>query len=216
MKRLLSILSHPLVILGLVLTCDQVFKIWIKTNMYLGQEFPVFGNWFLIHFTENNGMAFGFEFGADAGKLFLSVFRVIAIGGIVWYLVRIVRRKSPRGVIVCISLILAGAIGNMIDSAFYGMLFNDSFNRVASFLPADGGYAPLLFGKVVDMLYFPLIDGFLPSWVPFWGGDYFVFFRPVFNIADSSITIGVIILLLFHRNFFRDEKEGEEKPAVTA
>lgn len=173
--------------------------------MYLGEEIPVLGNWFIIHFTENNGMAFGLEFGADIGKLILSVFRIVAISGIAWYLVKIYKKHAPTGVIVCVSLILAGAIGNILDSAFYGMIFNESYNEIASFMPEGGGYAPFLFGKVVDMLYFPLVEGFLPNWIPIWGGEYFIFFRPVFNIADSSITVGVLTLILFYRNYFRDE-----------
>ena len=207
MKRFLNIVSHPVFVILAVLFFDQVFKIWIKTNMYLGEEIPLLGNWFLIHFTENNGMAFGLEFGAEAGKLFLSIFRIIAIGAITWYLIKIYRDKAPRGVIVCVSLILTGAIGNILDSAFYGLIFSDSYNNIATFMPEVGGYAPLLFGKVVDMLYFPLIEGFLPTWIPLWGGDYFIFFRPVFNIADSSITIGVLTLILFYRNYFREEKK---------
>ena len=179
--------------------------------MYLGEEINVFGDWFIIHFTENNGMAFGLQFGGKVGKLILSIFRIVAISAIAWYLIKIFRQKAPRGVVVCISLILAGAIGNIIDSAIYGLIFSDSYNQIATFMPDEGGYAPFLYGKVVDMLYFPMVEGFLPTWLPFWGGDYFIFFRPVFNIADSSITIGVISLILFYRNFFKEEKEGEEE-----
>ncbi len=180
--------------------------------MYLGEEIAVFGNWFIIHFTENNGMAFGLEFGQETGKLLLSLFRIVAIGAITWYLAKIYREKAPRGVVVCISLILAGAIGNILDSTFYGLLFGESsFNNVAQFLPEEGGYAPALFGKVVDMLYFPLMEGFLPDWIPFWGGEYFIFFRPVFNIADSSITVGVLTLILFFRNYFKEDRSSSEE-----
>ena len=209
MKRFLNIISHPVFVVLGVLFIDQLFKIWIKTHMYLGEEIRVLGNWFIIHFTENNGMAFGLEFGAEWGKLFLSVFRILAIGAITWYLVKIFRNKAQKGVVVCVSLILAGAIGNIIDSAFYGLIFNESYNQVATLMPEEGGYAPFLFGKVVDMLYFPVVEGFLPGWIPFWGGDYFIFFRPVFNIADSSITIGVMALILFYRNYFKEEKFNE-------
>lgn len=207
LKRAIEIISHPVFVVLIILLLDQVFKVWVKSNFYLGEEIRVLGDWFILHFTENNGMAFGLEFGDRNGKLFLSIFRILAIGAIIWYLVRIYVSGAPRGVIVCISMILAGAIGNIIDSAFYGLIFSDSYGAVATAFPENGGYAPFLFGKVVDMLYFPLVEGFLPEWIPFWGGDYFIFFRPVFNLADSSITIGVLSLVLFYRPYFREEKQ---------
>ena len=202
-------LLHPLLIVSAILLADQSVKIWIKLNMYLGQEFPVIGNWFIIHFTENNGMAFGLEFGNEWGKLLLSLFRIVAIGALSWYLSLIYKQKAPRGVVICISMILAGAIGNVLDSLFYGMIFSDSYGALATLFPESGGYSSFLFGKVVDMLYFPIVEGFLPNWIPIWGGDYFVFFRPVFNIADSAISIGVISLIIFYRSFFREEKKIE-------
>ncbi len=196
--------GHKAVILiFLVLLIDQIFKFYIKTNMMLGQEIKVFGDWFIIHFTENNGMAFGMEFGGSKGKLLLSVFRIVAIGGIGYYIYHLVKTKAPNGYILCIALIFAGAIGNLIDSAFYGMIFNDSNYQVAQFMPTEGGYSSFLHGRVVDMLYFPVMQGHYPSWFPFWGGDQFIFFRPVFNIADSSITVGVIIILIFQKRFFK-------------
>ncbi|RXQ93018.1 lipoprotein signal peptidase [Ancylomarina salipaludis] len=201
----MSLIKKSALFIVVLLILDQVFKIWIKTHMMLGEEFPVFGDWFIIHFIENNGMAFGMELEGKMGKILLSLFRIVAICGIGWYLNDICKKKAPRGLILSIGLIFAGAMGNIIDSAFYGMIFNDSYYQVASFLPDAGGYSSFLHGKVVDMLYFPLIDGNFPSWVPFWGGDHFVFFRPVFNIADSYITIGVALILLFHKKYFVQE-----------
>ena len=151
MKRFIS---HPVFVVIAVLLFDQFVKIWVKMNMHLGEEIPLLGNWFIIHFTENNGMAFGLEFGAYWGKLFLSIFRIIAIGALTWYLLYIRKQKAPVGVTVCMSLILAGAIGNVLDSSFYGLIFSHSYGSVATLFPADGGYAGFLFGKVVDMLFF--------------------------------------------------------------
>ena len=189
-----------------LLVIDQVVKIWIKTHMMIGDEFSVFGDWFKIHFIENNGMAFGMELGGGKwGKTVLSVFRLIAVVGIAWYLGRLIKEKAPMGVILSFGLIFCGAVGNIIDSAFYGMIFSDSYSQVATLFPHGGGYSSFLHGKVVDMLYVPLYEGFLPQRIPIWGGDFFVFFRPVFNLADS-ITIGVFILLLFHRKFFASKK----------
>ncbi|MFM7054413.1 MAG: lipoprotein signal peptidase [Bacteroidota bacterium] len=201
-------MRRPLIIILLVLLIDQALKFWIKTNMYLGQEYHIAGDWFIIHFTENNGMAFGLEFAGEFGKLFLSLFRIVAVFGIGWYLNRLVIEKAHPLLITSMSLILAGAIGNIIDSAFYGIIFSASDFRLAEFLPAEGGYSSLLHGKVVDMFYFPIFKGFLPDWVPFWGGDYFIFFRPVFNIADASISTGVGLILVFQSLIFK--KEGAQ------
>lgn len=176
--------------------------------MYLGQEYEI-AKWFNIHFTENNGMAFGLEFGGSFGKLFLSVFRIVASFGIGWYLLHLIKHKAHKLIITCFALIFAGAIGNIIDSAFYGMLFTDSMEGVARFAPGLG-YSNFLHGQVVDMLYFPIVGGRFPDWLPIWGGETFLFFRPIFNIADSSITVGVILLLIF-QNKFTTEKTAEEK-----
>ena len=172
--------------------------------MTIGEEIHVLGNWFILHFTENEGMAFGMRFGGDFGKLILSLFRIVAIFVIGWYLIRLAKRKEKTGLILSMSLIFAGALGNIIDSAFYGMFFSASkFHEVAVLFPTEGGYSNFLHGKVVDMLYFPVIKGYYPGWFPFWGGNEFIFFRPVFNIADSAITVGVFILIFFQKRFFK-------------
>ncbi len=204
--------SKLLVIIFSVLVIDQVLKVWIKTNMSLGQEFVIFKDWFIIHFVENNGMAFGFEFAGEYGKLFLSLFRIVAVIAIGWYLFRLVRHKEIAfGFLVCMALIFAGAIGNIIDSLFYGMIFNHSYGQVADFLPEGGGYSSFLHGRVVDMFYFPIIDTNLPGWFPFWGGRDFVFFRPVFNIADTSISVGIFAILLFYRKEFNNLEKKEDE-----
>lgn len=169
--------------------------------MYLGQDYRI-TNWFYIHFTENPGMAFGLEFGGIWGKIALSVFRIIAIGALIFWLRSLIKSKVTPVAVTAVSLILAGAIGNILDSAFYGLIFTDSLGRVAEMFPATGGYAPFLQGKVVDMLYFPLYSGNLPDWIPLWGGDFFIFFRPIFNLADASISIGVALLLLYQKKIF--------------
>lgn len=187
------------IVVGLVVL-DQVVKISVKTTMTLGESHNVLGNWFRWCFVENEGAAFGMSLGGDYGKLALSLFRIVAIGALVWFVHYLRKQKAPTGVVVGFALILAGALGNMIDSAFYGMIFSEStFMSVASFLPEGGGYAPFLHGKVVDMLYFPLFHW--PEWMPLIGGD--LFFSPVFNFADSYITIAVFYLLIFHWRYFK-------------
>jgi len=189
----------------IVLLLDQTLKIWIKTNMTLGQEYRIIGNWFIIHFTENNGMAFGMEFWGKGGKIFLTLFRILAVVGIGWYLKHLIREKAPKMLILSISLIMAGALGNILDSVFYGVIFDESFYKLATFLPQEGGYSTWLQGRVVDMLYFPILKGNYPDWFPFWSNQPFIFFRPVFNLADSAITIGVAYILIFERAFFKHE-----------
>jgi signal peptidase II len=194
---------YPFLLIALILIVDQISKIWIKTTMMLGESFSVAGDWFYISFVENNGMAFGFEFAGIYGKLFLSVFRIVAVCFLFYYLYKLAKKKTVhKAVIYSLALIFAGALGNIIDSAFYGIIFNDSFGQVAQMFPPDGGYAPFLQGKVVDMFYFPLIESNFPSWFPFWGGEDFIFFSPVFNVADASISIGIGILLIFQKQFF--------------
>ena len=171
--------------------------------MYLGQEYQVF-DWFYIHFTENNGMAFGMEFGGHWGKLALSIFRIVFVGFMISYLRKLVKKNADGIVIICLSLILAGALGNIIDGVLYGHIFSESFRQIASFLPAQGGYSSFFFGQVVDMFYFPIFKGYFPEWIPYFGGDYFVFFRPVFNIADSAITIGVGTMVFFQKRVMKE------------
>ena len=195
-----------------LLIIDQVIKLLVKTNMTLGQSIHVFGDWFQIYFIENNGMAFGMQFGGHIGKYLLSIFRIVLVGVIIVYINRLLKKpETPWGVLVGLSAIMCGALGNIVDSLFYGLIFSEStFTQVAQLFPEGGGYAPFLQGRVVDMLYFPLIDTDLPSWVPFWGGRHIIFFRPIFNFADSCITCGAISLLIFHWRFFSGSK-AEEK-----
>lgn len=201
--------TKSLLIIFLLLVADQTLKIWIKTTMALGDEIVVFPSWFILHFVENNGMAFGFEFAGEYGKMFLSIFRILAVIGIGWYLFKLAKQNTvPFGVIASISLIFAGAIGNIIDSLFYGMIFDHSYGQVAALFPEGGGYATFLHGKVVDMFYFPLIEGRYPAWLPFVGGNEFIFFRPVFNMADSAITVGIFSILLFYRQYFNKSEEN--------
>ena len=183
---------RPIIIVSLVVLADQLLKTWVKSHMFISQGIKVAGNWFLLEFTENNGMAFGYEFAGEYGKIFLTLFRITAVFGIA-LLIRycILNRYSP-GFVVCLSLILAGALGNIIDSVFYGVIY---------------GYAPLLHGRVVDMLYFPIIQSHYPEWFPGSSGQKFTFFSPVFNLADSSISIGVLWILAFQKNYLKTRRE---------
>lgn len=219
-------MKRAIIIIIIILLIDQVSKIYIKTNFVLSEEIKVFGlDWFRIHFLENNGMAWGKEFGGRSGKLFLTLFRLVAIAGIGYWLYDAVKNNAHKILITAIALIFAGALGNIIDSVFYGIFFSDSYRKVATFLPAEGGYNSLFYGKVVDMLYFPVIDTILPDWVPSigfdfpeWlpviGGDHFslfenrnlTFFDPVFNVADTAISSGVGLLIFFNKTIFPKKK----------
>jgi signal peptidase II len=204
MTALMSPLKKSFILIFIVLFIDQAVKIWVKTHMMLGQEYHIFGDWFIIHFVENNGMAFGMELDWKFGKIFLSVFRIVAVVLIGWYLVKLSKKNVNQWLLYSVALVFVGAIGNIIDSVFYGVIFSDSYSQVATMFPPEGGYSSFLHGKVVDMLYFPIIEGRYPEWFPFKAGETFIFFRPVFNIADSAITIGIFIILIFQKKFFKE------------
>ncbi len=216
---------HVVVIIGTIILVDQSLKIWIKTSYPTGEVVRVFGlDWFRLYFIENPGMAWGWKFGNETGKMILTLFRLAAVIFGTWYLGKIVRQKYRRGFIICASLIYAGALGNLIDSMFYGMFFDKglhydsvvqnyiSYSGIAEF--SSNGYSSFLHGSVVDMLYFPLFKGHFPGWMPFVGGEEFLFFSPIFNVADASISIGVITLLLFQNRFFKKHNTTEAKTTV--
>ncbi|MEG1685290.1 MAG: lipoprotein signal peptidase [Bacteroides sp.] len=195
------------IIVVAVLIIDQVIKIAVKTGMYWHEQIRM-ADWAFIYFTENNGMAFGMEI---VGKLFLTTFRLIAVSLIIYYLAKIIKQGYKTGFIVCMSLILAGALGNIIDSVFYGMIFSESTGfEPATFVPFGDGYAPMLYGKVVDMFYFPIIDTAWPQWLPVLGGRHFIFFSPIFNFADASISCGIIALLLFYSGYLNNKQHALE------
>ncbi len=187
-----------LTVIGSVLVIDQIIKVLVKTHMYWHESIRV-TDWFYIYFTENVGMAFGMEI---FGKLFLTSFRIIAVAFIGYLLYKFVKQGLKWGFIICVSLVLAGAMGNIIDSLFYGLLFDEStHSQLAAFLPEGGGYAPLFYGKVVDMFYFPIIETDLPQWLPLVGGNHFIFFSPIFNFADAAISCGMIAILIFYGKY---------------
>jgi signal peptidase II len=218
-------LKHAFLIVTLIIAADQALKIWIKTSFPTGPVTNVFGlEWFRLYFIENSGMAWGWNFGNDAGKMVLTLFRLAAVIFGTWYIARIVKQQYKKGFIVCVSLIYAGALGNLIDSMFYGMIFDKGlhydatlqdyigYSGVAAF--SSNGYSSFLHGSVVDMLYFPMVHSKFPSWFPFIGGEEFEFFSPIFNIADASISAGVITLFIFQRRFFKKDSKANESPAA--
>ena len=204
----MSITRKSILIIGVILLADQTLKILVKTNMTLYQQIPFLGDWGILHFVENNGMAFGLSLPGSLGKILLTSFRIVAVVGIAFYLRHLIRLKAHTGLIIALAMVMAGALGNIIDSVFYGLIFNSSSPmQTATLFSEGGGYAPLLHGKVVDMFYFPILKGNYPDW--FRGGSSFVFFRPVFNIADSSISVAVAIILFNQKRFFRHVAEEE-------
>lgn len=216
-------LKHAFLIVALIIIADQALKIWIKTSFDTGPVTNVFGlKWFQLYFIENSGMAWGWNFGNDSGKMVLTLFRLAAVIFGTWYIARIVKQHYQKGFIVCVSLIYAGALGNLIDSMFYGMIFDKGlhydaslhdyigYSGVASF--SSNGYSSFLHGSVVDMLYFPIVRSTFPSWVPFVGGEEFEFFSPIFNIADAAISVGVITLFVFQKRFFKKHSKKAESP----
>ena len=200
MKQHKGLLALGVILLVIIL--DQALKIWIKTHFYLGEEY-VITSWFRLYFIENNGMAFGMELGS---KLFLSVFRIFLAIGLIWYLWKLRTNTTVKtGYVVCVALITAGAIGNIIDCMLYGLIFNNPIPpQVAPLFPPEGGYATLFHGRVVDMLYFPLFSFTWPQWMPWVGGEHFLFFQPVFNLADAAISVGIILVLLFYTRFLAE------------
>jgi signal peptidase II len=204
-------------IIFLIVLADQVFKIFIKTHYYSGESHMVIGNWFRLYFIENEGMAYGWKFGGEWGKMMLSLFRLAAVIFGVFYLNSIIKKKYHPGFIICAALIFAGALGNLIDSMFYGIIFEESSTsllNVAKIFP-EKGYAGFFHGKVVDMLYFPIIrNAHFPSWFPYWGGEEFEFFRPIFNLADAAISTGVIAILIFQKRFFGQPKKDTNHHTV--
>lgn len=208
MKYILSKRIIALSVIFLLLLADQILKVWVKTNMYLYENIEVF-SWFKIYFVENNGMAFGVEV---IGKLFLSIFRIVAVGFIGYYLWKIIKENYKIGYIICISLVLAGAVGNILDSVFYGVVFSESTPfQMAQIVPLGEGYSSWLHGKVVDMFYCPIIETTYPDWFPFNAGNKFVFFSPVFNLADSAISVGIVLLLLFYRKTLSSSLQSNDE-----
>jgi signal peptidase II len=203
--------TRAIVLIAAILISDQILKIWIKTTMVLGQDIPLIGKRITLHFIENNGMAFGMEMGGETGKIILTLFRIVASVAIIWYLTTLIKKDVPTGFVLAVAAIFAGAVGNIIDSLFYGVIFSESFYQPATIFPEGGGYSSFMQGRVVDMFYFPVINTTWPEWSPIKPGESFIFFRPVFNIADASITTGVIAIIIFQKRWFPHEEETPEE-----
>ncbi len=213
--------KHLVFIILAIIFADQALKFYIKLNYYAGEEHNVFGDWFKLHFVENEGMAWGWKFGGSVGKIILTLFRLVAVIWGTFLLKDFIAKKYHKGFIICAGFIYAGALGNLLDSMFYGLIFENSVpielggGNVAKIFPKGGGYTTFLHGKVVDMLHFPLIETTYPSWFPFWAGQKFTFFDPVFNLADASISVGVITILIFQNTFFKKEEVKAEETATS-
>lgn len=196
-------------LIGIIIIVDQIVKIWVKTHMHIGETIPLIGDWCMLNFVENEGFAFGLAFGGTTGKVILSLFRIVASGALLWFLITRIRKGIRWSLLLCLTLVTAGAIGNLIDCCFYGLIFNESSYSVAQMFPPEGGYAPILQGKVVDMFFFPLFTIDLPQWLPFWGGNRFEFFDAIFNIADAAITVGAIWLII--DQLVKSKKDSKKK-----
>lgn len=210
--------KHLVFIILAIIFADQALKFYIKLHYHSGENHNVLGTWFQLHFVENEGMAWGWKFGGNIGKIILTLFRLVAVIWGTFLLKDFITKKYHKGFIICAGLIYAGALGNLIDSMFYGLIFEDSSQityNIATLFPKGGGYTSFLYGKVVDMLYFPIIKTTYPSWIPYFGGKPFEFFEPVFNIADASISVGVIVILLFQNVFFKKEVVAKVEQVTT-
>ena len=202
-------------LIGTILIIDQVVKIMVKTHMHIGEEIPLIGSWCTLHLVENEGFAFGMKLGGSTGKVILSLFRLVASGALIWFLMNLIKKGTRTPVAIYLSLIIVGALGNLIDSCFYGLIFNESYYNVAELFPSGGGYAPLLQGRVVDMFYFPIINSQWPTWIPFVGGKPFFFFSAIFNVADAAISVGAVWFIIDQLFFAEKAKKKDDLQTVS-